>query len=52
MMKVVIYREMRDPDSGKFRLLQFIVEVRDLVHLREVLKDIDARYPREGAPND
>ena len=46
MMDTVIYREMRDPITGKVRLLAFRVKARSSAHLIEILARIDAQYPR------
>lgn len=46
MKNVVIFREMPDPITGKIRILIFRVKVRDNAHLKQVLTDINAQYPR------
>jgi hypothetical protein len=37
---------VRDPITGKVRLLTFRVKPRSLAHLMQILAQIDAQYPR------
>lgn len=51
MIRTVIFRQVRDPETGKLRLMGFPYAIKNPNALPQVLKDIDRRLAEREHPH-